>query len=87
MTTEAERRKLETAAIRPPRRQEKRVKEKDRPGFGVADSPFRGYISGASQEDHIAVYPPSTGRLTPVTYAEFFEARNRVAVSSSPSSP
>ena len=63
------------------------AKEKDRPWFGVADSPFRGYISGASQEDHIAVYPPSTGRLTPVTYAEFFEARNRVAVSSSPSSP
>ena len=37
--------------------------------------------------DHMQVYPPSTGRLTPVTYVVAGEARKHTAVSSSPSLP
>ena len=39
------------------------------------------------KEGYIAVYPPSTGRLTPVTYVVAGEARKQIAVSSSPSLP
>ena len=44
-------------------------------------------ISYESINNYIAVYPPSTGRLTPVTYVEAGEARKQIAVSSSPSLP
>ena len=36
---------------------------------------------------YMQVYPPSTGRATPVTYDDLGEARNTAAVSSSPSLP
>lgn len=38
-------------------------------------------------DPYIAVYPPSTGRFTPVTYDDAGDARKMVAVSSSPSIP
>ena len=37
--------------------------------------------------NYMQVYPPSTGRATPVTYDDLGEARNTAAVSSSPSLP
>ena len=39
------------------------------------------------QADYMQVYPPSTGRLTPVTYVVAGDERKQMAVSSSPSLP
>ena len=44
-------------------------------------------MDGETNTPYIDVYPPSTGRATPVTYAELGDARKIAALSSSPSFP